>query len=83
MNVTKDMIDRQHLLNSRDPHAHARIDALQHTFAELFAFLAAAPPARPRPNEVQASEYRENYAYALKQFEDADKVVLHNLGLSA
>lgn len=81
MSITKADVDRQSLLDSRDPHAHARIDALQRTFAELFAFLAAAPPARPRPNQVQAAEYRHNYAYALEQFQGADKAVLHQMGL--
>jgi len=79
--VTTQQVDLQHLRNSHDPHAHARIDALQRTFAELFALLAAAPPARPRPHEIQASEYRENLTYAMRQFEAADKVVAHRLGL--
>lgn len=70
------------LLRSRDPYVHARIDALQVAFAELFAFLAAAPPERPRPAEVQASQYRANFGYAMKKFQDADVVAIEKMRIT-
>lgn len=64
---------RQQLLNSRDPHAHARIDALQKVLAQMLSDLAISEP--------QMARSAHDITPALKLFAQADAQVAADLGL--